>query len=68
MKASNTFGKPRLLIIGCGDVGMRLLPLVTPYFRVFALTSQSARVAELRAAGATPIVANLDVQIGRAHV
>ena len=54
--------RPRLLVIGCGDVGMRLLPLVTPYFRVFALTSQSARVAELRAAGATPIVANLDVR------
>ena len=24
----NKIGKPRLLIIGCGDVGMRLLPLV----------------------------------------
>jgi len=52
--------KPRLLILGCGDVGMRLLPLVRQYFRVFAVTSQPVRCAELRAAGATPLVANLD--------
>jgi nucleoside-diphosphate-sugar epimerase len=54
------FGKPRLLILGCGDVGMRLLPLVRDRFRVFALTSQPARCGELRAAGAIPIVADLD--------
>ena len=54
------FGKPRLLIVGCGDVGMRLLPLVRSHFRVFAVTSQPARHAELRAAGAIPITANLD--------
>jgi nucleoside-diphosphate-sugar epimerase len=53
-------GKPRLLIVGCGDVGMRLLPLVRDRFRVFAVTSQSTRQAELRAAGAIPIVADLD--------
>jgi nucleoside-diphosphate-sugar epimerase len=52
--------RPRLLIVGCGDVGMRLLPLVRDRFRVFALTSQPERVAELRAAGAVPIVADLD--------
>jgi len=54
------FNKPRLLIVGCGDVGMRLLPSVVERFRVFALTSQPARCAELRAAGAIPIVADLD--------
>jgi len=54
------FNKPRLLIVGCGDVGMRLLPLVAGRFRVFALTSQPARCAELRAAGAVPVVADLD--------
>ncbi|HJU71604.1 MAG TPA: SDR family oxidoreductase [Paucimonas sp.] len=53
-------GKPRLLILGCGDVGMRLLPLVRDRFRVFAVTSQKARSAELRAAGAVPIIADLD--------
>jgi nucleoside-diphosphate-sugar epimerase len=54
------FNKPRLLIVGCGDVGMRVLPLVRERFRVFAVTSQPARCAELRAAGAIPIVADLD--------
>ncbi len=52
--------RPRLLVVGCGDVGMRLLPLLRDRFRVFAVTSQPSRVAELRAAGATPVVANLD--------
>ena len=54
------FGKPRLLILGCGDVGMRLLPLVRDRFRVYAVTSQAARCDELRAAGAIPLVADLD--------
>ncbi|MDB5757243.1 MAG: NAD-dependent dehydratase [Burkholderia sp.] len=54
------FGKPRLLLIGCGDVGMRLLPLLRDRFRVFAVTSQPGRHAELRAAGAVPLTADLD--------
>jgi nucleoside-diphosphate-sugar epimerase len=55
-----TFNKPRLLIIGCGDVGMRLLPLVRDHYRVFALTSQRERFAALRAAGAVPLLGDLD--------
>ncbi|MGI4849796.1 MAG: sugar nucleotide-binding protein [Janthinobacterium lividum] len=51
---------PRLLIIGCGDVGLRLLPLLRQRFRIFAVTSQPERRAALRAAGAIPIVADLD--------
>jgi nucleoside-diphosphate-sugar epimerase len=39
---------------------MRLLPLLAARFRVFALTSQPERRAELRAAGAIPVVADLD--------
>src|SRR5690606_36701201 len=53
-------GAPRLLIVGCGDVSMRLLPLLRTRFRVFATTSQPARCAELRAAGAIPLVVDLD--------
>lgn len=59
-KQLKKIGKPRLLIIGCGDVGMRLLPLLREHFRIFAVTSQPARCAELRAAGAVPVVADLD--------
>ncbi len=53
-------GRPRLLVVGCGDVGLRLLPLVRDRFRVFAVTSRPDRIPELRAAGAIPVVANLD--------
>jgi nucleoside-diphosphate-sugar epimerase len=53
-------GRKRLLILGCGDVGMRMLPMLCDRYRVFAVTSQEARCAELRAAGAVPIVADLD--------
>jgi len=49
-----------LLIVGCGDVGLRVLRLVAARWRVFALTSSPARCAELRAAGATPLVGDLD--------
>ncbi len=59
-KFSGRCGKPRLLILGCGDVGMRLLPLLRERFRIFAVTTQAARQQELRAAGATPVLANLD--------
>jgi nucleoside-diphosphate-sugar epimerase len=59
-KHINRIGKPRLLIVGCGDVGMRLLPLVRDRFRVFAVTSQAAHRDALREAGAVPIVADLD--------
>ncbi|MFJ3047676.1 SDR family oxidoreductase [Herbaspirillum chlorophenolicum] len=53
-------GLPRVLILGCGDVGLRLLPLLLPRYRVLAVTSNPQRCAELRAAGAVPIVADLD--------
>lgn len=54
------FGLPRLLIVGCGDVGLRALPGLVERFRVFAVTSGPTRHAALRAAGAIPILANLD--------
>lgn len=62
MNYNNKFrlGRPRLLLIGCGDVGMRLLPLLCPRFRVFALTRDPARCALLRAAGAVPLLGDLD--------
>ena len=50
----------RLLIIGCGDVGMRLIPLALPRYRVFALTRDAANCAALRALGVTPVVGDLD--------
>jgi nucleoside-diphosphate-sugar epimerase len=49
------------LIIGCGDVGMRVLRLLATRWRVFALTSQASRCALLRSAGAVPLLGDLDV-------
>jgi nucleoside-diphosphate-sugar epimerase len=49
-----------LLIVGCGDVGLRVLRLLRSRFRVLALTSSPARVAVLRAAGAVPLLGDLD--------
>jgi nucleoside-diphosphate-sugar epimerase len=53
-------GLPRLLIVGCGDVGGRIVALVRARLRVVALTSNPARVQALCAAGVVPIVGNLD--------
>lgn len=52
--------RPTLLIVGCGDVGLRVLRLLRGRLRVLALTSSPHRVAALRAAGAVPLVGNLD--------
>jgi nucleoside-diphosphate-sugar epimerase len=52
--------RPSLLIVGCGDVGQRVLRLVAGRWRVFALTSSATRVPALRALGAVPLVGDLD--------
>jgi nucleoside-diphosphate-sugar epimerase len=57
------FRKSKTLIVGCGDVGLRLLPRLLQRgggIRVYVLTSSPDKVAALRAAGCTPIVGNLD--------
>jgi nucleoside-diphosphate-sugar epimerase len=52
--------RPRLLILGCGDVGMRLLPLLVPRFRVFAQTRSNSMHERIRALGAVPLQADFD--------
>ena len=51
---------PRILVVGCGDVGLRLIHRLGGRFRIFALTHTAERAPLLRAAGAIPIVADLD--------
>jgi nucleoside-diphosphate-sugar epimerase len=60
MKKSIKFARPRLLIVGCGDIGMRLLPLLAPHFRLFALTRKREQFGAIRAAGAVPVWGDLD--------
>jgi nucleoside-diphosphate-sugar epimerase len=52
--------RPRLLIVGCGDVGLRVLRLLRDRWQVMALTSSPQRCAALRAAGAVPLLGDLD--------
>ncbi|HEY4352840.1 MAG TPA: NAD-dependent epimerase/dehydratase family protein, partial [Paraburkholderia sp.] len=74
MKATRILRRPRVLIVGCGDVGTRCVqqlrqPQHLPqHTRVFALTSHAGRCAELRAAGAIPLVGDLDVRRSLARI
>jgi nucleoside-diphosphate-sugar epimerase len=56
--------RPTLLIVGCGDVGLRVLRLLRGpsrnRLRVIALTSSAQRVSALRDAGAVPLPGTLD--------
>lgn len=58
------FRRPRVLIVGCGDVGLRVAgQLGAPSavrVRLLALTSSPERVRLLRACGLTPLVGDLD--------
>ena len=52
--------RPRILVVGCGDVGLRVVALLAARFRIFAVTHSPERVDALRRAGTVPIVADLD--------
>ena len=54
------FRRERVLVVGCGDVGMRMASLLAGRVRLLALTSSPQRCGALRAAGITPLVGNLD--------
>jgi len=54
------FRRQRVLVVGCGDVGLRVARALPARVRVLGLTSSPARVAELRARGITPLVGDLD--------
>jgi nucleoside-diphosphate-sugar epimerase len=56
----STFKRPVLLIVGCGDVGVRVLRLLSGRYRLLALTSTPSRADALRAAGAVPLIGDLD--------
>jgi nucleoside-diphosphate-sugar epimerase len=62
------FGAPRLLIVGCGDIGLRIVARLRDRFRIVALTASATRVAELRGAGTVPVVGNLDERASLARL
>ena len=54
------FKRPVLLIVGCGDVGLRVARLLRGRWRLLGLTSRPERCAVLRAAGVLPLLGDLD--------
>ncbi|HWP19324.1 MAG TPA: SDR family oxidoreductase [Burkholderiaceae bacterium] len=58
--SSSLLRRSRLLVVGCGDVGQRVVRLVARRMRVLALTSQPERREALRGLGITPLVGDLD--------
>lgn len=64
---SSKFRRPRILIIGCGDIGQRVVAQLLQGSskaqakpKIFALSSSPERFTELRSQGITPITGNLD--------
>ena len=53
----------RILIVGCGDVGLRVAKALPARLRLLALTSSPERVSALRALGITPLMGNLDAPV-----
>lgn len=54
------FRRERVLIVGCGDVGLRVAGLLPRRVARLALTTSADRIPALRAAGLTPFLGNLD--------
>ncbi len=54
------FAGPRILVVGCGDVGVRLVAHLADRFRIHAVTHSPERLVGLRRLGAVPLLADLD--------
>jgi nucleoside-diphosphate-sugar epimerase len=53
-------GVQKILIVGCGDVARRILSQLARRAHVYALLRDASRAAQWRAAGALPVLADLD--------
>jgi nucleoside-diphosphate-sugar epimerase len=56
---THNYGVKRILIIGSGDIALRVAPLLRHY-QLFGLVRRAERFAELRAAGIIPLPGDLD--------
>jgi nucleoside-diphosphate-sugar epimerase len=71
MIATRTLRRARILIVGCGDVGLRCVAQLRERpdrARVFALTRRPERHETLRAAGAVPVHGDLDSRASLARL
>ncbi len=58
----------RILIIGCGDVALRSIPLLAARYRVYALVRNSTYCEKLRELGVTPLLGDLDQRKSLARI
>ncbi len=49
-----------LLVVGCGDIGLRAAALLMPHYRLFALSHTPQRFCALRKSGIVPLFGDLD--------
>jgi nucleoside-diphosphate-sugar epimerase len=54
------FRRPRVIVLGCGDVGLRFAHAVSGRTRVFGVVRRADAAGAVRAAGAVPVRADLD--------
>ncbi len=54
------FRRERVLLVGCGDVGLRVGRAMGQRMRLLALTTSAERLPELRARSITPLLGDLD--------
>lgn len=57
-------GRPRLLIVGCGDVGLHIVARLRGRFRIFGVVRGESGAAAVRQAGALPLRLDLDRREG----
>lgn len=53
-------GMNNLLIVGCGDIARRTIPLLKSHYQIHALIRNNVQRGTLRAQGVTPILGDLD--------
>jgi len=56
----------RILMVGCGDIALRVAPLLRGQNQLFGLARNAAHFAEMRAAGIVPMRGDLD-DVGSLH-
>ena len=61
-------GMKRLLIIGCGDMALRVIPLLANRYRIFALIRNPAYLGKLRSLGVMPVIGDLDHRASLARI
>ncbi len=65
---THNYAMKRLLIIGCGDVALRTIPLLRGHYRLYALIRNPEHCGKLRELGVTPVMGDLDSRASLARI